>query len=63
MELLTIPGLDNSQRLRQMREESRKRMMSESRQKQAMMALAPCWTAACAAAFLSVFILAGGDDE
>lgn len=39
MELLTIPGLDNSQRLRQMREESRKRMMSESRQKQAMMAL------------------------
>ncbi len=39
MELLTIPGLDNSQRLRQMREESRKRMMSESRQKQAIKAL------------------------
>lgn len=25
--------------------------------------LAPCWAAACAAAVLSVFILAGGDDE
>lgn len=39
MELLTIPGLDNSQRLRQMREESIKRMMSEPRQKQAIKAL------------------------
>lgn len=39
MELLMIPGMDNSQRLRQMREESKKRMMQESRQRQAARAL------------------------
>lgn len=29
MEFLMIPGMDSSQRLRQMREESKKRMMRE----------------------------------